>query len=140
MNTTHLLRAAVLFASAFLLACGGAATGDAERGRQLYNGERAPLDANSDAPRCIDCHPATVGGQVAIMGNNLSNIGNRAAQTVPGQDAQAYLREAILEPDKYLAGGFQEGIHYREYSRLLSDQDVEDLIAYMLTLRSGVDE
>jgi hypothetical protein len=144
MRSPHLARCAALLICALLIGCGENAApafrGDAERGRLLYYGELAPLDVNSNAPRCIDCHPDSVGGQPAIMGNNLSNIGNRAAVTVPEQDAITYLREAILDPDKYLAGGFQEGIHYREYGQILSDQDVDDLIAYMLSLKSGVDE
>lgn len=121
-----------------MAACGAAASagGDAERGRQLFAGEVEPFGAS--LPTCVSCHPVTAGERGAI-GTNLSNIGNRAAVTVPGQAAEEYLRLAILEPDAYLAGGFQEGIHYREYDAVLSDQQVADLIAYMQTLRSGVD-
>jgi cytochrome c1 len=114
--------------------CGAA--GDPERGRQLYMGER-PFPDGSLA--CIECHPVNPGERSAFMGQGLSNIGGRAGSTVPGQSAEEYLREAILDPDAHLSGGFQEGIHPRTYGEALSDADVADLIAYMLTLRSGQD-
>jgi cytochrome c2 len=118
-----------------LAACGAGAP-DAERGRRLYTGE-IPLP--NDTFACIQCHPVLPGENAAVLGPNLSNIGNRAGSAVPGQSAEAYLRESIVDPDAYLSGGFQEGIHPREYKDLLSDADVADLIAYMLTLKSGQD-
>jgi len=126
-----------LAAALLLSACSGAAgPGDAQRGQRLFFGEAEPFGGN--LPTCISCHPVEA-GTPGDIGTNLSNIGNRAAVEVPGQDAEAYLRLAILEPDAHLAGGFQEGIHYREYDAALSEQQVNDLIAYLLTLRSGVD-
>lgn len=130
-----LLSLALLWAA--LVSCGGGAgPADAANGEQLFNGRGAL--ASSDAPTCISCHPVGV-GEPGNIGNNLSNIGNRAATTVPDQTPEDYLRAAILEPDAYLAGGFQEGIHYRGYDQVLNDQQVNDLIAYMLTLKSGQD-
>ena len=37
------------------------------------------------------------------------------------------------------AGGYQEGIMYRDYAQALTAQQVNDLVAYMLTLKSGQD-
>lgn len=127
-----------MIAGLLLAACGGssASAGDPEAGRKLYMGETQL--ASADVPTCIGCH-AINPGEPASIGTNLSNIGNRAATTVPGQSAEEYLRTSILDPDVYLAGGFQEGIHYRGYKQALTEQQVEDLIAYMLTLRSGQD-
>ncbi len=76
---------------------------------------------------------------MSTIGPNLSNIGNRAAATVAGMPATDYLRAAIVEPDAYLSGGFQEGIHPRDYGTTLTRAQLDDLIAYMLTLRSGQD-
>jgi cytochrome c553 len=123
----------VLFLIA-LVACGAAP--DPERGRQLYMGERAFSDGSL---ACIECHPVNPGERSQVMGQDLSNIGNRAAETVAGQSAEQYLRAAIIDPDAHLSGGFQEGIHPRTYAEALSDGDVADLVAYMLTLQSGQD-
>ncbi len=120
-----------------LAACGGASAGNMQRGKQIYDGE-IPI-AGGKAPKCVGCHPVEA-GRTGGAGPNLSNIGSRAGSTVKGMDARAYLRQSIVDPDAYLAGGYQEGIHYRGYGKVLTGQQIEDLIAYMLTLRSGQDK
>lgn len=120
-----------------LAACAAAdAPGNAERGAKLFSG--TTLIAGGNAPDCLSCHPIRP-GQTSNIGTNLSNIGLRAEHAVAGQSAEQYLRTAILDPDAYLAGGFQEGIMYRQYRQALSPQDVSDLVAYLRTLRSGQD-
>lgn len=120
-----------------LIGCGSAAPrGAAANGEKLFLGELAT--ANSDATPCIGCHSVTAGEPPSI-GPNLSNIGNRAGTTVAGQPADEYLRVSIVAPDTYLAAGFQEGIHPRTYGQLLTTGEINDLIAYMLTLKSGQD-
>jgi hypothetical protein len=122
-----------------LAGCGGGLPpGDPARGEQIYTGAIRIRDGNT--PACIMCHPVHPGEVAKVMGQNLSNIGNRAAREVPGQSAEEYLRVSIVEPDAHLAGGFQEGIMYRFYGRDLTPQQISDLIAYMLTLKSGVDQ
>jgi mono/diheme cytochrome c family protein len=117
--------------------CGAAAPGDRQAGRRLFNGE-IPLEDQAATP-CSQCHSVEPGGKSAL-GTNLSNIGNRAASTVPGQSAEVYLRTAIVDPDAYLAGNFQDGLMYRRYARALTPKQIEDLVAYMLTLKSGQDD
>jgi cytochrome c553 len=121
-----------------LAACGtgGAAAGDPANGKQLFDGDVAMADAR--APACSTCH-AIEPGMDTGSGQSLSNIGNRAAATVAGQSADAYLRTAISDPDAYLSGGYQEGIMYRGYAQALTAQQINDLVAYMLTLKSGRD-
>jgi cytochrome c len=120
--------------------CGGNAaggkTGDLASGQKLFSGE-LPL-ADASAPTCVTCHAVSPDAPESI-GPNLSNIGNRAATRVPGQSAQDYLRSSIVDPDAYLANNFQEGIMYREYRRALTPQQLDDLVAYLLTLQSGQD-
>jgi len=132
---------ALIIGLALLAACGAASEdgpyGDFARGQKLFRGEEKLRSDSMEA--CTDCHSDVVGGESPI-GQNLSNIGVRAATTVPGQTAVSYLRTAIVAPDAHLAGGFQEGIMPRNYPALLSEQDINDLIAYMLTLQSGSDE
>lgn len=123
-----------------LVACGSGSSaqvaGDPVNGQKIFSGEIAIADGN--VPNCAGCH-AVIPNEPASIGTNLSNIGNRAATTVPDQDAVTYLRTSIVNGDAYLAGGFQEGIHYRGYGEALTEQQINDLIAYMLTLKSGVD-
>jgi len=128
---------AALLAMLLLTACGGDSAGDKGdplAGRQLFDGEIALADRA--ALPCKECHSIEPGGD-ASLGPNLSNIGVRAATTVPGQTAEDYLRTSIVDPDAHLAGGFQDGLMYRGYKRALTTKQINDLVAYMLTLKSG---
>jgi cytochrome c553 len=131
-------RLLVLIIILLLAACGsaGASAGNPANGKQLFDGSVAM--AGERAPACITCH-AIEPGMDTGSGQSLSNIGNRAGATVPGQSAEEYLRAAITTPDAYLSGGFQDGIMYREYAQALTAQQINDLVAYMLTLKSGQD-
>ncbi len=118
-----------------LMGCADTAQpGDAEHGKQLYNttvkAERGELQP------CSKCHPVGTGEKPATgIGMNLGDIGSRAGATVPNQSAKDYLRTSIVDPDAHLAGGFQDGLMSREYKKLLTPQQIEDLVAYMLTLK-----
>ena len=118
-----------------LAACAPAPVGDAERGRVLFV---LPLTApRGDLPACARCHavekdrPSPMG-----LGTNFYDVGARAEREVPGQSAADYLRTSIVDPDAHLAGGYQDGLMYREYEALLTPQQIEDLVAYMLSLRA----
>ena len=124
-----------LLVSLLLTACGGPASqGDPQAGRRLFDGEIA-LDDRAALP-CKQCHSVEPGGD-ASLGPNLSNIGVRAGATVLGQTAAEYLRTSIVDPDAHLSGGFQDGLMYRRYGRALTAGQIDDLVAYMLTLKSG---
>lgn len=134
MQTRAIIFFLSLSCAALLAACGGSAPGDPVSGRKLFRGET--LIANGNGQKCSACHADTPEGE-SPLGPNLSNIGSRAGVTVKDQPADEYLRDSILRPDTYLAGGYQEGIHPRNYAQVLNDQQVSDLVAYMATLKSG---
>lgn len=120
--------------AAGLIGCAATPVGDAERGRVLF---AMPLTApRGELPACVRCHavekdrPSPMG-----LGTNFYDIGERAEREVPGQTAAEYLRTSIVTPDAHLAGGYQDGLMYREYATLLTPQQIEDLVAYMRTLR-----
>ena len=118
---------------ALLTACGavGGTAGDPARGKQLFDGTVAM--ASDRAPTCATCH-STEPGIDTGSGQSLAGIGNRAGATVPGQSAEEYLRTSISNPDAFLSGNYQEGIMYRDYAQALTTQQINDLVAYLLTL------
>ena len=138
MNSRHIRILILGIVITLLAACGagGAAAGDPANGKRLFEGSIAM--AGERAPACATCHSIEPGMDTG-SGQSLSNIGNRSAKTVAGQSAEEYLRTAITTPDAYLAGGYQEGIMYRDYTQALTAQQISDLVAYMLTLKSGQD-
>lgn len=126
----------LLFVLALLLmGCAAEAQpGDPERGKQLYN---TPVNAErGELQPCSRCHPVGPGERPSTgIGMNLDDIGSRAGSAVPGQSAEDYLRTSIVDPDAHLAGGFQDGLMSRDYKTLLTAQQIEDLVAYMVALK-----
>ncbi len=120
-----------------LAACTASPTaqpGNAERGRALFN---QPVQSErGEQQACARCHAIKQNEQSATgLGTNFYDIGTRAGSPVPGQSAEEYLRTSITDPDAYLAGNFQDGLMYRGYAKALMPQQIEDLVAYMLTLK-----
>lgn len=131
----RLLAAVGLLSMALLSSCGGAA-GDPERGRQLYLQQTIGA---SGAPGCITCHSLEEGR--VLVGPSHARVARRAAQVVSdgsyqgsGQTAADYLRESILDPDAYVVPGFDANLMYENYREALTDEQIDDLVAYLLTL------
>lgn len=135
MKRLILVLALLLVAS--LVACGGepAPTG----------GESEPAGGNADAgealfaqtsagtlPGCVTCHSLEPG--VALVGPSVANVGAEAGSRVSGLSAEEYLRQSIVEPNAYVVEGFGEGIMPAGYGDALSSEQVDDLVAYLLSL------
>lgn len=127
-----------------LAACGGGATeeteteaepaavGDAQAGEQLYN-----QNSIGSAPGCITCHsvePTDDPLQPSPVGPSHYGLADRAGDYVEGMSAEEYLRESIVEPDAHVVEGFTAGVMYQNYGEDLTDQQIENLVAYLLTL------
>ena len=129
-------RLVVVIASLALCACaaGSPPAGDPAAGERLFLGQVAVKTARGDVPPCARCHGTTPDGK-SPLGPSLFGVADRAATRVRGQDAAAYLRESILNPDAVLVDNYQEGIMYRGYRDSLTDRQLDDLAAYLLTLK-----
>ena len=102
-------------------------TGDTERGAQLF------AQGREGVPPCLTCHQV-VSGQVGFsVGPNLADIAERVRTQVAGLTAEEYLRQSILEPGRYIVSGYRN-IMFPNYSTHFTEQDIQDLIAYLLTL------
>jgi mono/diheme cytochrome c family protein len=100
---------------------GQAEGGDPARGRQRF-GEIG----------CNGCH--TVAGVGGMVGPELTRIGS-APLREPGRwpTPRVYIEESIRDPQAYLVPGYPPDMPAA--SKLgLTDQDVGDLVAYLLTL------
>lgn len=123
-----------------LAACGGGggeeaaegeavAVGDAARGEELYN--QVTIGPNA-APGCITCHSLEEG--VVLVGPSHAGLANRAGTYVEGMSAEEYLRESITEPNAHIVEGFTPDVMYQNYGEDLQARDINDLVAYLLTL------
>ncbi len=122
-----------------LAACGGegdaisehnVVAGDPVRGETLY--KQTSIGAAS-APGCITCHSLEEG--VALVGPSHAGIGGRVVNVVAGLAADEYLEDSIVDPDAHISEGFNAGVMYANYTRDLSDQEVADLVAFLLSLK-----
>lgn len=89
---------------------------------------------------CGACHTIGAFGEKGKVGPDLSNIGLLAENRVPGLSAEAYIRQAIVEPNAYLApecpnGACLANIMPQNYGTLLNPGQVEVLVAFLLQQR-----
>jgi cytochrome c2 len=81
---------------------------------------------------CNSCH--MVDQELTLVGPSLQGIASRAGSRVEGLTTVEYIRQSILEPNAYVVDTFPMGVMPQTFATILSDQDVNDLIAYLLTL------
>ena len=123
-----------LLLGVLMVGCGGqpaaqpATVGDAAAGEALFK-----QTTIGSAPGCSVCH-STEPNQV-IVGPSLAGVASRAGQRVPGQTAEQYLRTSIVTPNAYIVPGYSANGMYQDFAKVLTDQQVNDLVAYLLTLK-----
>jgi len=90
---------------------------------------------------CNSCHITTglPQGDGATLGPDQTNLGNIAGTRREGYTAEAYLREAILEPNAFIVeecplGKCLQGIMRNDYGDLLTEEEVDAIVAYLLSL------
>ena len=83
-------------------------------------------------PGCGTCHSLYPGE--LMIGPSMADIATVAENKETGLTAEMFVRQAILEPDAYLEPDFNPGAMPR-YGKGLTTQDIDDLVAYLLTLK-----
>jgi cytochrome c2 len=101
---------------------GNRSPGDPAQGKLVF----------STVAGCVACHDVSTGA--TLVGPSLKGVESRAASRKPGMSASDYLRESILIPNAYVVPGFQPGIMLQTFGQVLTAQQLNDVIAYLLTL------
>lgn len=106
-----------------------AVTGDPENGRQLYI-----------AQGCGGCH--TIEGVEGATGQVCpvhTNVATTAGQVIQQPDytgqagtAAEYIRESIVNPNVYIAEGYQPDVMPQTFAQTLSDEQINDLVAFLM--------
>jgi cytochrome c oxidase subunit 2 len=97
------------------------ATEPIARGAQVYR-ERS----------CATCHQIGTDGGTA--GPPLTHVGSVAETRKPGTSGEDYIRQSILDPGAYVVPGYPDTMP-RGLARGLSQEDFDDLVRYLLTLK-----
>jgi mono/diheme cytochrome c family protein len=100
--------------------------GDPEIGEEIYT---TPLD-DPGRHSCSECHTLT---GVNTYGPTFKGLSQSAGERVPGMSAEEYLRESIINPGAYRVEGFPAGLMPEGYGDMLSEEEINHLIAFMLT-------
>jgi ferredoxin/coenzyme F420-reducing hydrogenase delta subunit len=103
-------------------------SGDPLAGRDLFF--ESSLGASAS---CHICHAIEPG--VDKVGPSLAGVATRAGESVPGMSAEAYLRESVVDPDAYIVEGYSAGLMLPDLEEKLSEEQIENLIAFLLTLK-----
>ncbi|MDX2075319.1 MAG: cytochrome c [bacterium] len=82
--------------------------------------------------KCATCH--LVDSDVAGVGPGLYSLSDRAGGRIPGYPAEVYVYHSIMTPAQYIVSGYPEGLMPIGYSEVLSQQDIYDVAAYILSL------
>ncbi|HVU10670.1 MAG TPA: c-type cytochrome, partial [Phototrophicaceae bacterium] len=84
------------------------------------------------APACATCH--TTDGTSNGIAPSLAGLSQRAGSRVAGLSAEDYVRQSILDPNAFVVPGFSSGVMFQSYAQKLTPQQIDDLIAYVLSL------
>jgi cytochrome c oxidase subunit 2 len=100
---------------------GGGATagGAAVNAKALFTGGNAATGATA----CATCHTLADAGAKGQVGPDLDKV-------LKGKDA-AFIKQSILQPDKFIAPGYQAGIMPPNFGATLSAQQVDALVKYL---------
>jgi len=82
---------------------------------------------------CSRCH-GTV-GETVVVGPSLAGIASRAENRIESMDAEAYIRDSIMNPNAYTVEGFLEGTMPVDIAGQIQPEDLEAIMAYLLTLK-----
>jgi mono/diheme cytochrome c family protein len=104
------------------------AGGDPAAGRRLYF--QPPLGTHTS---CRACHSLEPG--VTLVGPSFAGIAASAAARVPGMSAEAYLYQSIVDPDAQVVEGFKQGQMVRDSAQRLTEEQIRDLVAFLMTLK-----
>ncbi|MGD2059426.1 MAG: hydrogenase iron-sulfur subunit [Acidimicrobiia bacterium] len=96
---------------------------DAEAGRRVFESSRAG---------CTVCHSVDPG--VQLVGPNLAGVALTAGERVSGMTSEQYLRQSIVDPDAHVVDGFPAGQMLDIYEETLSTDEIDALVAYLMTL------
>lgn len=98
----------------------------AEAGESLYY--ESTLGVNTG---CRVCHSLDPG--VVIIGPSFDGVATAAKTRVPGLTAEEYLRQSIVDPDAFVVHGFDAGVMLQNFNETLSDDEIDNLVAFLLT-------
>ncbi|MCA9904224.1 MAG: c-type cytochrome [Anaerolineae bacterium] len=110
---------------------GPAMVGDPAVGQALFNTAQT---TSSGVWMCSQCHAID---SSRLIGPGLGGLRDRAATRVVGQSAEEYVHTSIVDPQAFVVQGdppYPENLMPQDFAQLFSEEELNDLVAYVLTL------
>jgi mono/diheme cytochrome c family protein len=107
--------------------------GNPDNGKVVFS---TPHDTANGTWACAQCHSVTA-DQARIIGPGLYNLAAVAGTYVKGENAVEYIHESIVNPNAFITPGdppFPPGLMPQNWGDVLTPQELNDVIAYVLTL------
>ena len=131
--TSWILRLALLICAVSLLALGltrltDIPQGDPQHGGFLYDGASRPYLG------CFQCHEYS---NIAPRMGDLSARVRQERLAIPanaGETVEEYLAASIIDPKRYVVPGYPDNLMPVNYGQRLSVRDLQDIVAYLMTL------
>ncbi len=86
----------------------------------------------AEAPACIGCH--TLSGEDTATAPSLAGLSDRAGARVAGLSAEDYVHQSIIDPNAFVVPGYGAGLMFQQYAEKLSPEQIDALVAYVLSL------
>jgi mono/diheme cytochrome c family protein len=96
-------------------------SGDPAAGKEIFT--------TTAQPPCASCHTLQEADAAGTVGPNLDEV-------LKGKDA-AFIHESIVNPDAEIATGYSAGIMPAIYGDQLNDQQLADLVAFLVQATKG---
>jgi cytochrome c551/c552 len=101
---------------------GGTSTGAAgnpDNGKTIFTGSAG----------CGGCHALAAAGTSGAVGPALDSLSGDAQKA--GEDLNAFIESSIVDPSKYVAPGYPDGVMPTNFKQTLSASDIADLVAFI---------
>ncbi|MEZ4671638.1 MAG: c-type cytochrome [Anaerolineae bacterium] len=104
-------------------------SGDPVKGKEYFETMRTEVNF-----ACATCH--YVDKEDQLIGPGLLNVSVRAETRVAGETAYEYIHNSIVNPSAFVVPNFPDGLMPQVYKDLWTEEQINDIIAYLFTLKS----
>jgi len=82
---------------------------------------------------CASCHTFKPAGATGTIGPDLDSAPASDAKADHNTPLPAFIQESIVNPDAYIAKGFNKGLMPTNFGTQLSSSQLSDLVAFILS-------
>lgn len=85
------------------------------------------------AQGCATCHTFKPAGATGTIGPNLDTAPAESAKLDHNMNLAAFVEQSIVDPNAYVAKGYQKGLMPTTFKSSLSSSQLNDLVAFILS-------